>query len=59
VKLKNGMKAPLSDTIKKILSNDKEAKAFTAKVLSANRSGKPVLVEVGGKQYKFVRATSK
>lgn len=53
------MKAPLSDTIKKILSNDKEAKAFTAKVLSANRSGKPVLVEVGGKQYKFVRVTSK
>ena len=52
------MKAPLSDTIKKILSNEKEARSFTAKVLSANRSGKPVVVEIGGKEYKFVRATS-
>ncbi len=49
------MKAPMSNLVSRILADEKKAKAFSAAVLMASRSGQPVVVSTDGKEHRFVR----
>ena len=51
------MKAPMSQTIRAILSDEKKSKTLSAQILAANRVGATPVLKINGKKVRLVRVS--
>lgn len=52
------MNAPMGDVVKRLLSNEKTARIFTAQMVYALAKGLTPVVKIDGKKYYLRRATA-